>query len=177
MIAIIQIPCRVEISSMASIYNAETNDELFFPEVFEITHEVQPNGRYFNVYIVPMDSSRNRFDTITFTADYKTLCEIYAEPRSFIISAFDKYEDDIGRYCYENHRTYTVDDLPDGISMSMFCVPSGTEADTYFYHEDDKKFTDDEISIIEKYMDGHPYKLVTKAEFNDIASKLEESEK
>ena len=177
MIAIIQMPCRVNISSMPSIYNAETNDELFFPEVFEITHEVQPNGRYFNVHIVPMDSSGQRFDTISFTADYKTLCAIYAEPRSFIISAFDKYEDDIGRYCYENHRKYTADDLPDGISMSMFCVPGGTDAETYFYHEDDKEFTDDEISIIEKYMDGHSYKLVTKAEFDDIESKYEESAK
>lgn len=175
MIAIIQIPCRVEISSMGSIYNAETNDELFFPEVFEITHEVQPNGRYFNVYIVPMDSSRKRFDTITFTADYKTLCEIYAEPRSFIISAFDKYEDDIGRYCYENHRTYTVDDLPEGVTITMFTVPGGTDTEAYVCHEDDKKFTDDEISIIEKYMDGHSYKLVTKAELEDIVSKLEES--
>lgn len=177
MIAIIQIPCEVEITSMGSIYNADTNDELFFPEVFEITHEVQPNGRYFNVYVVPMNSSKERFDTITFTADYKTLCEIYAEPRSFIISAFDKYEDDIGRYCYANHRKYTADDLPDGISMAMFCVPGGKEASTYFYHEDGKEFTAEEVAIIEKYMDGHPFDLVTEDELNNIAANIEKSSK
>ena len=173
MIAIIQIPCEVKITSMGSIYNAETNDELFFPEVFEITHEVQPNGRYFNVYVVPMNSSKERFDTITFTADYKTLCEIYADPRSFIISAFDKYEDDIGRYCYENHRTYTIDDLPEGISLAMLCVPGGKEAETYFYHEDDKEFTNEEIDVIEKYMQGHPYKLSTKDEARKIMAEAE----
>lgn len=173
MIAIIQLPFKIKIDGICGIYEPDKCNCLFEPVAFEITHEVQDNGRYFTVSVVPIDSNGVRFDTIKFTADYKTLSDIYSDPRSFIISAFEKFSDDIDEYCYENHRTYTIDDLPEGISLAMLCVPGGKEAETYFYHEDDKEFTNEEIDVIEKYMQGHPYKLSTKDEARKIMEEAE----
>ena len=62
--------------------------------------------------------------------------------------------------------------------FSVLCIQAqGRDAysfkTSFHFDEDDKEFTNEEIDVIEKYMQGHPYKLSTKDEARKIMEEAE----
>lgn len=181
MIAIVNIPVRIEIGTNVIISKDGTKDA-YTITMFEITHEPIIGTPYFKVNIKHLGNDAIRDDgkrlkDLELIMNYEDLKTLFSEPTATLNSIYYQYDDDISRYQFDDYGEYIADDEYENDDEDVKEIQYITDQwfsddgskSVYLVHtKTDEEFTDEIQEILNKEL-GYGNYVYT---FSDQAEKI-----